>query len=116
MGHFPSSCPSKPNEKPNKSRKRQVGNKQEMKKIHRGQNLTCYNCRKKEHIGKNCPMGNVPKPILYNDHYLLRKARNGSIVAKVVSSPNVHAKDIWVPKYVVTNLKGPNPVWVPYSA
>lgn len=66
-------------------------------------NRICYTCQEKGHVGKNCPMGNIPKPTLINDHYLLRKARSGNTIANVVSSHDANVKAIWVPKSIVTN-------------
>jgi hypothetical protein len=104
MVHFASSCPSKLDEKPNTS-KRQSSKKQD--NVTRSKNITCYNCREKGHIGKNCPNDNASKPILFNDHYLLRNVRNGTIIVKVVSSHKLRTKAIWVPKSLVTTFKDP---------
>lgn len=76
----------------------------------------CYMCRNKGHIGKNCPLGNNSKPTLFDDHYLVTKAKNICIMANVVNSHNVNAKAILVPKSLMTNIHGPNMVWVPQSS
>ncbi|KAG2576029.1 hypothetical protein PVAP13_6NG036824 [Panicum virgatum] len=76
----------------------------------------CYNCRKKGHLGKDCPHGNFTLPNLVNKRHnvtCMPKVSNGE--PKVTSAPRA-TKAIWVPKIYVTNLCGPNQVWVPKHA
>jgi hypothetical protein len=61
-------------------------------------------------------MGKIAKPKSSIDHFLLRKAKNGTCVSKVTRSSYGSTKAIWVPKYLMTNLQGHNMVWVPSSA
>ncbi len=74
-------------------------------------NRLCYNCHAKGHIGKNCPMGNIPKPNSSFDFDLLRKDKKDICATRVISSPHASAKSIWVPKSRVPYLYGPNIVW-----
>ncbi|TVU17092.1 hypothetical protein EJB05_33105, partial [Eragrostis curvula] len=76
----------------------------------------CYTCRTKGHIGKDCPMAQVSIPKLVNIDSLAMKATNDPCVDKVISSPSVSTKLIWVPKSCVTNIEGPNKIWVPKFA
>uniref|UniRef100_A0A0A9F9Q0 CCHC-type domain-containing protein n=1 Tax=Arundo donax TaxID=35708 RepID=A0A0A9F9Q0_ARUDO len=119
-GHEIASCPHKKDKLYKSSHKRLTDNeankKQDEKVSYKSKHRLCYNCREKRYIGKNCPKGNIFKPIPFNDHYLLRKAKSGTYVAKVISLPNANAKAIWVPKSYVTNHQGPNMVWVPKCA
>uniref|UniRef100_A0A0D9ZKL1 CCHC-type domain-containing protein n=1 Tax=Oryza glumipatula TaxID=40148 RepID=A0A0D9ZKL1_9ORYZ len=103
-------CPHKKDDHCNQSSKRQTGNKQ-VKKQDKSKTQLCYNCRVKGHIGKNCPIGNIPKPNLSFHHNLLRKAKNGTCATRVISSLHASTKAIWVPKYLVTNFHGPNMIW-----
>jgi hypothetical protein len=120
-GHEIASCPYMKNEGLMSSRKRLTGKeaskKQDEKASCKDKHRICYTCRAKGHIGKNCPIGNIPKPNSSIDNDLsLRKAKNRTCATKVISSSFASTKAIWVPKSLVTNLKGPNMVWVPQSA
>jgi hypothetical protein len=61
----------------------------------------------------DCPMGNTPKLNSLIDSNLLRRPKNDNCTRKVICSPHASTKAIWVPKSLVTNLDGPNIVWVP---
>jgi hypothetical protein len=77
----------------------------------------CYTCRKKGHLGKDCPNSKNPK--LNHVHYSNEKLRsnsNDSSAPKVVISQRKGTKAIWVPKSLFTNLVGPNARWVPKHA
>ncbi|TVT98144.1 hypothetical protein EJB05_56576, partial [Eragrostis curvula] len=76
----------------------------------------CYTCRTKGHIGKDCPMAQVFIPKLVHTDSSTMKATNDPCADKVISSPSVNTKLIWVPKSCVTNIKGPNKIWVPKCA
>uniref|UniRef100_K4AJG8 CCHC-type domain-containing protein n=1 Tax=Setaria italica TaxID=4555 RepID=K4AJG8_SETIT len=138
LGHFASKCPSKlddktslPKKKTRKSKRKcygctekgheiasrthkkdglcrssnksQIGKeaskKQDEKESCKDKHRICYTCWAKGYIGKNCPKGKIPKPKSSIDHSLLRK---------VICSPHVSTKVIWVPKPYVTNIYGPN--------
>ena len=109
-GHIASVCPNQKDVKSRHSKKRQAGIEQDKKTSRGSKSPTCYNCREKGHFSKECPKGITPKPIIYNDHYLLRKDRNGNVFARNVSLHKTNARAIWVPKSVVTNIHGPNQV------
>jgi hypothetical protein len=77
----------------------------------------CYTCRKKGHLGEDCPNGNTPQSNLV--HYEFHKLRNDKIDTcnmRMISSPQVSTRAIWVPKHLMTNLVRPNKRWVPKSA
>ena len=67
-------------------------------------------CHEKGHISSSCPNGNIPKPPLVNDHYLLRKDVVGNLFAKFVGAQSglEMEKAIWVAKPIVSNFLGPN--------
>ena len=71
---------------------------------------SCYTCRKKGHVSSSCPNGNISKPPIINDHYLLRKDNVGNLFAKFVGTQSGSKVDktIWVAKPIVTNFLGPN--------
>jgi hypothetical protein len=78
---------------------------------------TCYTCREKEHLGKDCPKGNSPNSnLVHYDFAKLRKDKAGTCAIRVINSPRTSIRAIWVPKHFVTNLDGPNKVWVPKGA
>jgi len=75
---------------------------------------TCYTCREKGHLDKDCPKGNPQISNLV--HYNFTKLRNdqaGTCAIRVIESPRTSIRAIWVPKHLVANLSGPNKVWVP---
>jgi hypothetical protein len=77
----------------------------------------CYTCREKGHLGNDCPNGNTPQSNLV--HYDFHKLRNDKVdicTTRLICSPQVSTRAIWVPKHIVTNLVGPNKRWVPKSA
>lgn len=68
-------------------------------------------------MGKDCPNGNDLKSNLV--HYDFNKLKNDKMstcVTRVTSSPQTSIRATWVPKHLVTNLKGPNKIWVPKNA
>jgi hypothetical protein len=77
----------------------------------------CYTCRSKGHESNECPNGNIPKSKLVNYAFSRLRDDNNDIYATIViSSPQTSIRTIWIPKSIVTNLKGPNMVWVPKRA
>jgi hypothetical protein len=77
----------------------------------------CYTCREKGHLGNDCLNGNTPQSNLV--HYDFHKLRNDKVdicTMRLIYSPQVSTRAIWVPKHIVTNLVGPNKRWVPKSA
>ena len=50
----------------------------------------------------------------FNPSYVLCRASDGHVYAKFVGSPHEYIEwSIWVPKTLVTNIKGPIIKWVP---
>jgi hypothetical protein len=71
----------------------------------------CYTCRLKGHLSQDCPNGNKHEPKLVNSASNVHGNSNGLYdIRKVISSPS--ARVIWVPKVLLTNLKGPNETWL----
>jgi hypothetical protein len=89
-------------------------NKQNMHMANNGR--ICYTCRRKGHLSKDCPKGNLHKPntLVYTN--MLRKTTNGVSTTKMVCSPQTSTRVIWVPKYLLSNMNGPNKCWVPKQA
>jgi hypothetical protein len=116
-GHEIGSCPNNKNEGLSSSRKRpidKVASKRQEEKAKKNKSRLCYTCRGKGHLSKDCPLGNTPKLNLSIDSNMLRRP-NDTCASKVIGSPSISTKAIWVPKTLVTNLDGPNLVWVPPS-
>jgi hypothetical protein len=73
---------------------------------------TCYTYRLKGHLTQDCPYGNKHERKVVNSASNVHDNSNGLYdTRKVISSPSSRA--IWVPKFLLTNLKGPNETWVP---
>jgi hypothetical protein len=86
-------------------------------KLRSAKSRICYTCRKKGHLGNDCPNGNTPQSNLV--HYEFHKLRNDKIdtCSKwLISSPQVSTRAIWILKNLMTNLVGHNKCWVPKSA
>jgi hypothetical protein len=50
----------------------------------------------------------------FDAYYMLMRNKFGKIIALHVGSYHKRSKTcVWVPKYLVTNLRGPNQTWVP---
>jgi hypothetical protein len=108
-----------------------------VKKLENRGTMTCFKCHQEGHKSYKCPQPKKMVPdeknkksftikssLIYNKpnrrnkskstFYVIKKKSKGKIVAK-----NVGKKDwswnrsIWVPKEVITNMKGHQMVWVP---
>jgi hypothetical protein len=73
----------------------------------------CYTCRLNGHLSQDCPKGNKFEPKVVNStSNVCGKTNIGYNARKVISSPCTSRKAIWVPKFLLTNLEGPNKTWV----
>jgi hypothetical protein len=84
---------------------------------HKNKSRICYECRQKDHMGKDCPNGNIPKSnLVHYGFHKLRNDTNGTCAMKEISSLHCSMRAIWVHKHLVTNPIGPNKCWVPRNA
>jgi len=68
-------------------------------------------------MSKDCPNGNLPNSKLVQyDFAKLGKDKMSTYATKVIKSPNVSIRAIWVPKSIVANVAGPNLYWAPKKA
>jgi hypothetical protein len=80
---------------------------QEKKCMSKIRGRICYTCRLKGHLSQDCPNGNKYEPKVVNSAPNMHGNSNGLYdTRKVISSPSTRV--IWVPKSLLTNLKGPN--------
>ena len=75
------------------------------------QKRRCYLCRERGHMANSCPLGNNSKPISIDANIMIRKDGNGTSLVAIAKHPAIHIKTL--PKYVASNLRGPNLIWVP---
>jgi hypothetical protein len=119
-GHEIASCPFVKDEGLTSSRKRlidkEANKKQDKKMSYKIKRRICYTCQGKGHLSMDYPMGNTPKLNSSFVSNLLRRPKNDTCARKVIGSPCASTKAIWVPKSLVTNIDGPNIVWVPKCA
>jgi hypothetical protein len=93
----------------------EASQRQEKKRMSKTKGRICYSCRLKGHLSQDCPNGNKHEPKVVNLAPNIHDNSNGLYdTRKVISSPSTRA--IWVPKSLLTNLKGPNETWVPKLA
>ena len=76
----------------------------------------CNRCKQVGHVEQYCKNKNKQPNVFsikFDSCYLLTKGVNG-VHAKFVGTPIIGSKKktIWVPKRLVTNLQGPNQVWI----
>ena len=64
MGHMIDRCPNKQN------------------KHRANQGRICYACRRKRHLSYDCPDGKIPKPNIFGNDDLLRRATSGTSTSK----------------------------------
>ena len=68
-------------------------------------------------MSKDCPNGNFSdSKLVQYDFAKLGKDKMSTYVTKVIKSPNVSIRAIWVPKSIVANIVGPNKNWAPKKA
>ena len=58
----------------------------------------------------SCPLGKNSKPISIDDHDMLRKDGNGTLLVAIAKHLATHTKA--TPKYVAPDLRGPELIWV----
>jgi hypothetical protein len=87
--------------------------KKSKNKANRIKHQTCYTYRDKGHLNMNYSKTQtfICKDVNANIPHLGPK--NDTSTIKVISSLYDSPRGIWVPKYLLTNHKGPNNVWVP---
>lgn len=83
----------------------------------------CQHCQVTGHHTRECPIPTKPLPILpskykstFNDHhFLLHKLKNGKIMAKFIGTQakGKLPRQLWVPKSLVSHIKGTKLGWVP---
>ena len=113
-------------------------NREDMvKKLEKGSTVTCSKCHQRGHKSNKCPQpkkklldeNNKKKLIIkssliytkpnwrnksHSTSYVIKKKTNGKVVAhKVGKKESSLNHSIWVPKDIITNMKGPQMMWVP---
>ena len=83
----------------------------------------CQHCQVTGHHTRKCPIPNRPLPILppnyksqFNEHhFLLSKLKSSKVKEKFIGTQGKKKlpRQIWVPKPLVTHVKGPKVTWVP---
>ena len=97
-----------------KPKMKQVQNIKDNSESSKAKHHTCYRCREKGHLGKDCPKGKSSNSnLVHYDFTKLRKDKAGTCAIRVINFPQTSIRAIWVPKHLVSNLYGPNKVWVP---
>jgi hypothetical protein len=85
--------------------------RQEKKHMSKVKERICYTCRLKGHLSQDCSKGNKYESKVVNSISNVHGKSNGLYdTRKVISSPSTRAS--WVPKFLLTNLEGPNETWV----
>jgi hypothetical protein len=111
-----------------------------VKKLEKGATVTCYKCHEEGHKFYKCPQfvkkmdkgakkklkPTVKSSLIYtmpnrknktkSNTYVIKKKANGKVVAHKVGKMKEERglnQPIWVPKEIITNMKGPQMVWVP---
>jgi hypothetical protein len=93
----------------------EASQRQEKKCMSKIRGMICYSCRLKGHLSQDCFNGNKHMPKVVNSAPNIHGNSNGLYdTRKVISSPSTRA--FWVPKSLLTNLKGPNETCVPKLA
>jgi hypothetical protein len=82
---------------------------QEKKRMSKVKGRICYTFRPKGHLSQHCLKGNKSEPKVVNStSNVCGKSNIGYDTRKVISSSCNIPKAIWVPKFLLTNLEGPN--------
>ena len=113
-------------------------NREDMvKKLEKGSTVTWSKCHQRGHKSNKCPQLRkklsdeknkkkltIKSSLIYtkpnrrnkshSTSYVIKKKTNGKVVAhKIGKQERSWSHSIWVPKDVITNMKGPQMVWVP---
>jgi hypothetical protein len=86
--------------------------RQSKDKASRIKHQTCYTCCDKVHLNKDCPKTQTFIYKVVKDNIFLVKPKNDTSTIKMINSPYDSPRAIWIPKYLLTNLEGPNKAWV----
>ena len=83
----------------------------------------CQHCEVTGHHTRECPIPSKPLPTLppkykstfHDHHFLLHKLKNGKVMAKFIGTQakGKLPKQLWVPKSLVSHMKGTKLAWVP---
>ena len=108
-----------------------------VKKFEKGSTVTCSKCHQKGHKSNKCPQSRkklsdeknkkkltIKSSLIYtkpkrrnrshSTFYVIKKNTNGKVVAhKVGKKERSWNHSIWVPKDIITNMKGSQMVWIP---
>jgi hypothetical protein len=111
-----------------------------VEKLEKGATVTCYKCHGEGHKFYRCPQffkkmdkgakkmlnPTIKSSLIYtkpnrknktkSNTYVIKKKANDKVVAHKVGKMKEERgwnQPIWVPKEVITNMKGPQMVWVP---
>ena len=103
-----------------------------VKKLEKGSTMTCSKCHKEGHKSNKCPQPRKKLPdeknkkkltikssLIYTKPNRRNKSNSISYVIKKKTNGKVGKKkrswnhSIWVPKDIITNMKGPQMMWVP---
>jgi hypothetical protein len=111
-----------------------------MKKLEKGATVTCYKCHGEGHKFYKCPQfvkmmdkgakkrlnPTIKSSLIYTKPNRKNKTKSNTYVIKMKANGNVVAHKVgemkeergwnqpnWIPKEVITNMKGPQMVWVP---
>ena len=112
LGHLALGCPNKLEKKVQANNEKQGNEKHHMSKKEKAQfKRMCYSCQERGHMAYSCPLGIDSKPISIDANIMLRKDGNGTSLVAIAKYSAIHTKAL--PKYVTSNLRGPNLFWVP---
>jgi hypothetical protein len=93
----------------------EASKRREKKRVSKIRGRIFYTYQLKGHLSQACLKGNKYEPKVVNSALIVHGNSNGLYdTRKVISSPSARA--IWVPKFLLINLTGPNETWVPKLA
>jgi hypothetical protein len=92
-----------------KSVVRQVQDAKVNEETRRVKHHTCYTCREKGHFVRIVLQVTCPNQILST---MILLSLGGTCAIRVIDSPRISIRTIWIPNHLVTNLDGPNKIWL----